>query len=65
MGLTLDLPQEWESELTTAATQLGLLSRVHLAAPRQVGQALKLVSPLAVVWPTATDCQRALTDFIA
>jgi hypothetical protein len=65
MSLTLDLPQELENELTTAATQLGLPSRVHLAAPRQVRQALKLVSPLAVVWPTATNCRRALTDFIA
>jgi predicted nucleic acid-binding protein len=32
---------------------------------RQVRQALKLVAPLPVVWPTAADCQRALTDFIA
>ena len=29
----------------------------------QVQQALKLVAPLPVVWPTAADCQRALTDF--
>ncbi len=28
-------------------------------------QALKLVAPLLVVWPTGADCQRALTDFIA
>ena len=32
---------------------------------RQVQQALKLVAPLPVVWPTAADSQRALTDFIA
>ena len=32
---------------------------------RQVQQALKLVAPLPVVWPTAVDSQRALTDFIA
>jgi predicted nucleic acid-binding protein len=31
----------------------------------QVRQALKLVAPLPVVWPTAADCQRALSDFIA
>jgi predicted nucleic acid-binding protein len=31
----------------------------------QVRQALKLVAPLPVVWPTAADCQRALTDCIA
>lgn len=29
----------------------------------QVHRALKLVAPLLVVWPTAADCQRALTDF--
>ena len=28
----------------------------------QVRQALKLVAPLPVVWPTAADCQGALTD---
>jgi len=32
---------------------------------RQVRQALKLVAPLPVIWPTAADCHRALTDFIA
>jgi predicted nucleic acid-binding protein len=32
---------------------------------RQVRQALKLVAPLPVVWPTAADCQRALVDFTA
>ena len=32
---------------------------------RQMRQALKLVAPLPVVWPTAADCQRALTDFMA
>ena len=29
----------------------------------QIQQALKLVAPLPVVWPTAADCQRALADF--
>ena len=32
---------------------------------RQVRQALKLVAPLPVVWPTAADCQCALADFTA
>lgn len=32
---------------------------------QQVRQALKLVSPLPVVWPTRTDCDRALSDFTA
>lgn len=29
----------------------------------EVQKALKLVSPMQVVWPTEADCQRALTDF--
>jgi predicted nucleic acid-binding protein len=32
---------------------------------QQVRKALKLVAPLPVVWPTDTDCQRALSDFVA
>jgi predicted nucleic acid-binding protein len=32
---------------------------------RQVRKALKLVAPLPVVWPTAADCNRALSDFTA
>jgi predicted nucleic acid-binding protein len=32
---------------------------------RQVREALRLVAPLPVVWPTAADCQRALADFAA
>lgn len=32
---------------------------------RQVREALRLVAPLPVVWPSAADCQRALTDFAA
>ncbi|HEV7518191.1 MAG TPA: PIN domain-containing protein [Thermoanaerobaculia bacterium] len=30
---------------------------------QQVRQALKLVSPLPIVWPTRADCDRALSDF--
>lgn len=30
---------------------------------REVRQALQLVAPLPVVWPTETDCARALADF--
>ena len=30
---------------------------------RQVQQVLQLVTPLPVVWPTQTDCERALSDF--
>lgn len=32
---------------------------------QQVRHVLKLVAPLPVVWPTETDCQRALSDFTA
>ena len=31
----------------------------------EVQQALKLVSPLRIVWPTEADCNRALSDFAA
>ncbi len=30
---------------------------------QQVRQALRLVAPLPVVWPTEADCNRALSDF--
>jgi predicted nucleic acid-binding protein len=32
---------------------------------REVRQALQLVAPLRVIWPTETDCARALSDFTA
>lgn len=32
---------------------------------QQIRQALKLVAPLPVVWPTEADCARALSDFSA
>jgi predicted nucleic acid-binding protein len=32
---------------------------------RQVRDVLRLTAPLQVIWPTAGDCQRALTDFAA
>ncbi|HEY7155216.1 MAG TPA: PIN domain-containing protein [Gemmataceae bacterium] len=32
---------------------------------REVRQARRLVSPLRIVWPTETDCARALSDFTA
>ena len=31
----------------------------------ELRQALKLVAPLPIVWPTETDCARALSDFSA
>ena len=30
---------------------------------QEVDQALRLVAPFQVVWPTATDCSRALVEF--
>ena len=30
---------------------------------RQVREALRLVAPLPVVWPTPSDCRRALSNF--
>ncbi len=30
---------------------------------QQVRKALQLVAPLPVIWPTETDCARALSDF--
>lgn len=32
---------------------------------QQVRQALRLLAPLPVVWPTEVDCARALSDFTA
>jgi predicted nucleic acid-binding protein len=32
---------------------------------REVRQALRLVAPLQIVWPTDVDCARALSDFTA
>lgn len=30
---------------------------------QQLRQALQLIAPLAIVWPTESDCARALSDF--
>lgn len=32
---------------------------------REVRRALKLVTPLRIIWPTEVDCTRALSDFAA
>ena len=32
---------------------------------QRVRKVLQLVAPLAIVWPTETDCARALSDFTA
>jgi predicted nucleic acid-binding protein len=73
-AVLIDLQREYASALTWFATLterpavpgLGGMELLQDAQnARQVRQALKLVAPLPVVWPTAADCQRALTDFIA
>jgi predicted nucleic acid-binding protein len=70
----IDIQQEYGPALTWFATLTDLLAVPGLVVmeliqdaqnARQVRQALKLVAPLPVVWPTAADCQRALTDFMA
>jgi hypothetical protein len=58
----------WFATLTELPTVPGLVVMELIQDAqnaRQVRQALKLVAPLPVVWPTAADCQRTLTDFIA
>ena len=32
---------------------------------QQVRDVLRMTSPMPIIWPTSTDCQRALTDFTA
>jgi hypothetical protein len=69
----IDIQRKYAPALTWFATLTELLAVPDLVVmeliqdaqnARQVRQALKLVAPLPVVWPTAADCQRALTDFI-
>jgi predicted nucleic acid-binding protein len=70
----IDIQREYAPALTWFATLTDLPAVPGLVVmeliqdaqnARQVQQALKLVAPLLVVWPTATDCQRALADFTA
>jgi predicted nucleic acid-binding protein len=58
----------WFSSLTDLPGVPGfvvmeLMQDAHNA--RQVRQALKLVAPMQVVWPTEAECARALSDFTA
>jgi predicted nucleic acid-binding protein len=76
--LDTDVPMDIQREYAPALTWFATLTELP-AVPglvvmeliqdaqnaHQVRQALKLVAPLPVVWPTAVDCQRALTDCIA
>jgi hypothetical protein len=56
----------WFSGLTDLPAVPGLVVMELIQDARnakEVQQALKLTAPLSVVWPTQTDCQRALADF--
>jgi hypothetical protein len=58
----------WFAGLTTLPAVPGLVVMELIQDAQntaQVREALKLVAPLPVVWPTPTDCQRALHDFTA
>jgi predicted nucleic acid-binding protein len=56
----------WFASLSEIPSILGfvVMELIQDAQNRQkVRQALQLVAPLPVVWPTKTDCARALSDF--
>jgi predicted nucleic acid-binding protein len=56
----------WFTALNERPSVLGLVVMELVQAAlnrRQVRQALQQVAPLPVVWPTAVDCERALSDF--
>jgi predicted nucleic acid-binding protein len=57
---------EWFSRLMDLPHVPGLVVMELIQGAQnaqQVHQALKLVAPLPVVWPTEADCARALSDF--
>ena len=57
---------DWFSSLDEIPTIPGLVVMELIQDAenkQQVREALKLVAPLPVAWPTETDCHRALTDF--
>ena len=58
----------WFSTLTSLPAVPGvvLMELIQDARNKQeVQQALRLVAPMRVVWPTEADCNRALFDFAA
>ena len=58
----------WFAGLTDVPSVPGLVVMELIQGAKdawQVREALRLTAPLPVVWPTTTDCQRALTDFTA
>ena len=57
---------EWFSSLTELPSVPGFVIMELVQASQntqQVRRALQLVAPLPVVWTTAADCARALSDF--
>src|SRR5437588_5741971 len=58
----------WFAGLTELPVVPGLVVMELVQDARNAGevrQALKLVAPLRIVWPTEADCARALADFVA
>ena len=58
----------WFAGLTDVPSVAGLVVMELIQGAkdaRQVREALRLTAPLPMVWPTTTDCQRALADFTA
>ncbi len=58
----------WFSTLTDLPAVPGLVVMELLQDARnskEVRKALKLVAPLRIVWPSESDCARALSDFAA
>ena len=59
---------DWLASLTEIPSVPGLVIMELIQDAnnaQQVREALKLVAPLPVVWPTRADCDRALSDFTA
>jgi len=58
----------WYNSLTEVPSVPGLVIMELIQDAqnrRQVQAVLRLVMPMPVVWPTETDCARALSDFTA
>ena len=58
----------WFANLTDLPAVPGFVVMELVQDARNAGevrQALKLVAPLQIVWPTEADCTRALSDFTA
>ena len=58
----------WFAGLTTVPSVPGIVVMELIQGAQnaqQVRDAVRLTAPLPLIWPTPTDCQRALTDFAA